>query len=160
MPLALEIKWLTAFRKAVCKRIIYNFRLVNKELVVYSPFSIEEVEKAGFEDKRARIAFLRNVRRTMKFRDRSYHWGLRFGVKYGGLISLWVDLHSTIFVACDKRTTGLLHDLRLTQRFKTCFKMHPHLFWRTQQSQIMSWACRKPLSHTTKIVPCKSALRQ
>ena len=22
----------------------------------------------------------------------------------------------------------------------------------------MSWACRKPLSHATKIVPCKSAL--
>ena len=33
------------------------------------------------------------------------------------------DLHGTVFVACDKRTTGLRHDLRLSQRFKTCFKM-------------------------------------
>ena len=35
---------------------------------------------------------------------------------------LWqrADLHGTIFVACDKLTAGLRHDLRLPQRFKTC----------------------------------------
>ena len=27
-------------------------------------------------------------------------------------------------------------------------------------NQKMSWACRKPLSHGTKIVPCKSALKE
>ena len=32
------------------------------------------------------------------------------------------------FVACDKLTTGLRHDLRLSQRFKTCFKMLRHFF--------------------------------
>ena len=32
------------------------------------------------------------------------------------------DLHGSIFVACDKRTTGLRHDLRLSQHFKTCFR--------------------------------------
>ena len=39
--------------------------------------------------------------------------------------------------ACDKRTTGLRYVLRLSQHFKTCFKMH-----------------------ATQIVPCKSALRK
>ena len=32
---------------------------------------------------------------------------------------LRADLHCTIFVACGKRATGLPHDLRLSQRFKT-----------------------------------------
>ena len=38
------------------------------------------------------------------------------------------DLHGTIFVACDKLTAGPRHDLRLSQRFKTCFKMLRHFF--------------------------------
>ena len=42
--------------------------------------------------------------------------------------SITADLHGTIFVACDKLTTGLRHDLRLSQRFKTCFKMLRHFF--------------------------------
>ena len=40
--------------------------------------------------------------------------------------TLRADLHGTIFVACDKLTAGLRHDLRLPQRFKTCFKMLRH----------------------------------
>ena len=38
------------------------------------------------------------------------------------------DLHGTIFVACDKLTEGKRHDLRLSQHFKTCFKMLRHFF--------------------------------
>ena len=49
--------------------------------------------------------------------------------------ALRADLHGTIFVACDKRTIGLRHVLRLSQHFKTCCQMH-----------------------ATKIVPCKSVL--
>ena len=41
---------------------------------------------------------------------------------------LRADLHGTIFVACERLTTGLRHDLRLSQRFKTCFKMLRHFF--------------------------------
>ena len=40
------------------------------------------------------------------------------------------DLHNSILShatrACEKLTTGLRHDLRLSQRFKTCFKMLRH----------------------------------
>ena len=42
------------------------------------------------------------------------------------LVNLWPDLHGTIFGACDKLTTDLRYDLRLSQRFKTCFKMLRH----------------------------------
>ena len=38
------------------------------------------------------------------------------------------DLHGTIFVACNKLATGLRHDLRLSQCFKTYFKMQRHFF--------------------------------
>ena len=50
-------------------------------------------------------------------------------------------------------------DLRLSQRFKTCFKMLRHFFWRTRQSQIMSWACCKLLSHATKSYRVNRPLR-
>ena len=67
------------------------------------------------------------------------------------------DLQGTIFVACDKLTAGLRHDLRLPQRFKTCFKMLRHF----SDVHTNRKSCRRPvvsLSHATKIVPCKSAL--
>ena len=68
------------------------------------------------------------------------------------------DLHGTIFVACAKLTAGLRHDLRLPQRFKTCFKMLRHFF----DVHTNRKSCRRPvvsLSHETKIVRCKSALQ-
>ena len=68
------------------------------------------------------------------------------------------DLHSTIFVACDKLTTGLRHYLQLSQRFKTCFKMPRHF----SDVHANRKSCRRTfvsLPHATKIVPYKSALR-
>ena len=72
---------------------------------------------------------------------------------------LRADLHGTIFVACDncKLTAGLQYDLRLPQRFRTCFKMLRHF----SDVHTNHKSCRRPvvsLSHATKIVPCKSAL--
>ena len=66
------------------------------------------------------------------------------------------DLQGTIFVACNKLTAGLRHDLRLPQRFKTCFKMLGHF----SDVHTNRKSCRRPvvsLSQATKIVPCKSA---
>ena len=71
---------------------------------------------------------------------------------------LWADLHGTIFVSCDKLTAGLRHDLRLPQRFKTCFKMLRHF----SDIHTNHKSCCRPvvsLSHETKNVPCKSALK-
>ena len=39
------------------------------------------------------------------------------------IVNRGLTMLGTIFVACDKLATGLRHDLRLSQRFKTCFKM-------------------------------------
>ena len=63
------------------------------------------------------------------------------------------------FVACDKLTTGLRHDLRLLQRFKTCVKFYD-IF---SDGHVNRKSCRWPvvsLSHATKVVPCKSALNR
>jgi len=51
------------------------------------------------------------------------------------------------------------YDLKLPQRFKTCFKMLRHF----SDVHTNRKSCRRPvvsLSHETKIVPCKSALRK
>ena len=53
----------------------------------------------------------------------------------------------------------LRHDLKLPQRFKTGFKMLRHF----SDVHTNRKSCRRPvvsLSHETKIVPCKSALRE
>ena len=60
------------------------------------------------------------------------------------------DLHDTILSHATSSRQAYDMTLRLSQRFKTCFKMLRHFCRRTQQSYIMSWACRKPLSHATK----------
>ena len=67
------------------------------------------------------------------------------------------DLHDTIFVSCDKLTTGLRHDLRLVCTSKKCRSILKHILKRCGNRK----SCRKPVvsfSHETKIVPCKSAL--
>ena len=70
---------------------------------------------------------------------------------------LRADLNSTIFLACNKLTTGLRHDLQLLQRFKTCFQMLRHF----SDKHANRTSCRRPvvsLLHVTKIVQCKSGL--
>ena len=67
------------------------------------------------------------------------------------------DLHGTIFVSCDKLTTGLRHDLRLVCTSEKCRSILKHVLKRCGNRK----SCRRPavsLSHATKIVPCKSAL--
>ena len=63
---------------------------------------------------------------------------------------LRADLHDTILSHATSSRQAYDMTLRLSQRFKTCFKMLRHFCRRTQQSYIMSWACRKLLSHATK----------
>ena len=86
-----------------------------------------------------------------------FHLVFSLALKKLQVIIIRLDLHGTVFVSCDKLTTGLRHDLRLPRRFKTCFKMLRHFSdVRTNRK-----SCRRPvvsLSHETKIVPCKSAL--
>ena len=60
MTVALEVERLTAASNAVCKRRIYNSKLANKEVsciltILLIDRSIEDVKKAGLEDKRPRL---------------------------------------------------------------------------------------------------------
>ena len=67
------------------------------------------------------------------------------------------DLHGTIFVSCDKLTTGLRHDLRLVCTSEKCRSILKHVLKRCGNRT----SCRRSvvgLSHATKIVPCKLAL--
>ena len=71
---------------------------------------------------------------------------------------LRAHLHGTIFVSCDKLTTGLGHDLRLVCTSEKCRSILKHVLKRCGNRK----SCRRPavsLSHATKIVPCKSALK-
>ena len=68
------------------------------------------------------------------------------------------DLHGTIFVSCDKLTTGLRHDLRLVCTSEKCFGILKQVLKRCGNRK----SCRRPavsFSHATKIVTCNSALR-
>ena len=74
----------------------------------------------------------------------------------------WVnraDLHGTIFCHMRQRlTTGPRHDLRLLCTSEKCRSILKHFLKRCDNRK----SCRRPvvsLSHATKIVPCKSALR-
>ena len=63
--------------------------------------------------------------------------------------SFWADLHGTIFVACDKLTTGLqlVYDCRVRQR--KCRGILKHVLKRCDNRK----SCRKPvvsLSHAPK----------
>ena len=73
--------------------------------------------------------------------------------------SVRADLQGTIFVSCDKLTTGLGHDLRLVCTSEKCRSTLKHVLKRYGNRK----SCRRPavsLSHATKIVTCKSALRR
>ena len=65
------------------------------------------------------------------------------------------DLHGTIFVSCDKLTTGLRHDLRLVCTSKKCRSILKHVLKRYSNRKLSV-----SVSHATKIVTCKSALRR
>ena len=69
------------------------------------------------------------------------------------------DLHGTIFVACDngsRQVHDMIYDCCVRQ--KKCRSILKHVFNRCDNRK----SCGRPvvsLSHATKIVPCKSALR-
>ena len=72
---------------------------------------------------------------------------------------LRADLYGTIFVSCDKLRTGLRHDLRLVCTSEKCRSILKHVLKRYGNRK----SCRRPavsLSHVTKILTCKSALRR
>ena len=75
-----------------------------------------------------------------------------------GYGSVTPDLHCTIFVACNKLTTGLLHDVRLACLSEKCRSILKHVLKRCNNCK----SCRRPVVsslHARKIVLFKSALR-
>ena len=72
---------------------------------------------------------------------------------------LRADLHTTIFVACDnglRQAHDMIYDRCVRQ--KKCRSILKHVLNCCENRK----SCRRPvvsLSHATKIVPCKSALR-